>query len=124
MNAEFFAAIEDIEKEKGIPRDYMYDKIRQAMLAAFRRDNPENEDNVEVILDDRKERRRVLVTRIVFILPCNIILFHYFLHFFLSGFYFILTAFFFPLLISIIVEMYNSARFNSHIGTFQDFIDC
>ena len=34
MNAEFFAAIEDIEKEKGIPRTYMYDKIRQAMLAA------------------------------------------------------------------------------------------
>ena len=41
MNAEFFSAIEDLEKEKGIPRDYMYDKIRQAMLAAFRRDNPE-----------------------------------------------------------------------------------
>ena len=40
MNAEFFAAIEDIEKEKGIPRTYMYDKIRQAMLAAFRRDHP------------------------------------------------------------------------------------
>ena len=56
MNAEFFAAIEDIEKEKGIPRDYMYDKIRQAMLAAFRRDNPENEDNVEIILDEDKKR--------------------------------------------------------------------
>ena len=32
MNAEFFEAIEDIEKEKGIPRGYMYDKIKQAML--------------------------------------------------------------------------------------------
>ena len=32
MNADFFEAIEDIEKEKGIPRGYMYDKIRQAML--------------------------------------------------------------------------------------------
>ena len=31
MNAEFFEAIEDIEKEKGIPRNYMYDKIRQAI---------------------------------------------------------------------------------------------
>ena len=41
MNAEFFSAIEDLEKEKGIPREYMYDKIKQAMLAAFRRDNPE-----------------------------------------------------------------------------------
>ena len=28
MNAEFFEAIEDIEKEKGIPREYMYEKIR------------------------------------------------------------------------------------------------
>ena len=35
MNAEFFAAVEDIEKEKGIPREYMYEKIQQAMLAAF-----------------------------------------------------------------------------------------
>ena len=55
MNAEFFAAIEDIEKEKNIPREYMYDKIRQAMLAAFRRDNPECEDNVEVVLDEEKK---------------------------------------------------------------------
>ncbi len=56
MNAEFFEAIEDIEKEKGIPRGYMYDKIKQAMLAAFRRDNPECEDNVEIILDEDKKR--------------------------------------------------------------------
>ena len=30
MNAEFFEAIEDIEKEKGIPREYMYDKAGHA----------------------------------------------------------------------------------------------
>ena len=65
MNAEFFAAIEDIEKEKGIPRDYMYDKIRQAMLAAFRRDNPENEDNVEAILDEDKKRIEMQVNKLV-----------------------------------------------------------
>ena len=65
MNAEFFAAIEDIEKEKGIPRDYMYDKIRQAMLAAFRRDNPENEDNVEVILAEDKKRIEMQVNKLV-----------------------------------------------------------
>ena len=35
MNAEFFDAIEELEKEKGIPREYMYEKIRQAMLAAY-----------------------------------------------------------------------------------------
>ena len=56
MNAEFFEAIEELEKEKGIPRAYMYDKIRQAMFAAFRRDNPNCEDNVEIILDEDKKR--------------------------------------------------------------------
>ena len=65
MNAEFFAAIEDIEKEKGIPREYMYDKIRQAMFAAFRRDHPENEDNVEIILDEDKKRIDMQVNKLV-----------------------------------------------------------
>ena len=40
MNADFFAAIEDIEREKGIPREYMYEKINHAMLAAYKKDNP------------------------------------------------------------------------------------
>ncbi len=65
MNAEFFEAIEDIEKEKGIPRSYMYDKIRQAMLAAFRRDNPECEDNVDVILDEENKRVEMNVNKTV-----------------------------------------------------------
>ena len=65
MNADFFEAIEDIEKEKGIPRNYMYDKIRQAMLTAFRRDNPECEDNVEVILDEEKKRIEMNVMKTV-----------------------------------------------------------
>ena len=61
MNAEFFEAIADIEKEKGIPRQYMYDKINQAMLTAFRRDNPECGDNVEVILDEEKKQIDMVV---------------------------------------------------------------
>ena len=65
MNAEFFEAIEDIEKEKGIPRTYMYEKIRQAMLAAFRRDNPECEDNVEIILDEDKKQIEMHVRKLV-----------------------------------------------------------
>ena len=56
MNAEFFAAIEDIEKEKGIPREYMYDKITQAMLAAFKKDNPDAAENVQVDLDEAKKK--------------------------------------------------------------------
>ncbi len=65
MNADFFAAIEDIEKEKGIARGYMYDKIKQAMLAAFRRDNPECEDNVEIILDEEAKRMEMNVIKTV-----------------------------------------------------------
>ena len=65
MNADFFEAIEDIEKEKGIPRGYMYDKIKQAMLAAFRRDNPECEDNVEIILEEDKKRIEMNVIKTV-----------------------------------------------------------
>ncbi len=65
MNAEFFEAIEELEKEKGIPRSYMYDKIRQAMLAAFRRDNPNCEDNVEIILDEDKKRIEMNVNKTV-----------------------------------------------------------
>lgn len=61
MNAEFFEAIADIEKEKGIPRQYMFDKINQAMLTAFRRDNPECGDNVEVILDEQKKQIDMVV---------------------------------------------------------------
>ena len=65
MNAEFFAAIEYIEKEKGIPRAYMYEKIQQAMLAAFRKDNPQYGENVEVILDEDKKRIELVVHKTV-----------------------------------------------------------
>ncbi len=65
MNADFFEAIEDIEKEKGIPRGYMYDKIKQAMLAAFRRDNPECEDNVEIVLEEESKRIEMNVVKTV-----------------------------------------------------------
>ena len=64
MNAEFFSAIEDLEKEKGIPREYMYDKIKQAMLAAFRRDNPECADNVDILLDEDRKRIEMYVNKV------------------------------------------------------------
>ena len=64
MNAEFFAAIEQIEKENGIPREYMYDKIRQALLVAFRRDNPDCADNVEILLDESRKRMEMFVNKV------------------------------------------------------------
>lgn len=56
MNAEFFAALDDIEREKGIPKAYMLDKITQALLAAYRKDNPACAENVVVSVDEEKKR--------------------------------------------------------------------
>ena len=65
MNADFFKAIEDIEKENGIPRVYMYEKIRKAMMTAFERDNPECVDNVEIILDEESKKVEMNVMKTV-----------------------------------------------------------
>ncbi len=56
MNAEFFSAIEDIEREKNIPREYMYEKIRLAMMAAYRKDHPEAGDNVVIEMNEEKKK--------------------------------------------------------------------
>ena len=32
VNAEFFDALEQLEKEKGIPVDYMLDRVGQALI--------------------------------------------------------------------------------------------
>ena len=65
MNAEFFDAIEQIEKEKGIPRGYMQEKIQQALLTAFKRDNPDCEDNVEVNMDEGKKSIAMFVLKTI-----------------------------------------------------------
>jgi len=65
MNAEFFEAIEDIEKEKGIPREQMYEKIRQAMFNAFKHENPECAENVEIILDEETRKIGMVVKKTV-----------------------------------------------------------
>ena len=63
MNAEFFEAIALIEKEKGIPQSYMIEKIRQAMLTAFKRDFPQCEDNVEIVIDEKKKNVEMHVNK-------------------------------------------------------------
>jgi N utilization substance protein A len=57
MNAEFFSALDAIEKEKGIPKSYMKEKITQALIAAYRRDNlgAGTGENVVVHWDDKKK---------------------------------------------------------------------
>ncbi|MBQ4322280.1 MAG: transcription termination/antitermination protein NusA [Oscillospiraceae bacterium] len=57
MNAEFFAAIADLEREKGIPQDYMIDRIHQALLAALKKDNPAAAD--ALFVDVNKEQKKI-----------------------------------------------------------------
>ena len=39
MNAEFFKALDLLEKEKGIPKEYMIEKVEAALLSGFKKDN-------------------------------------------------------------------------------------
>ena len=65
MNAEFFAAIADIEKEKGIPQQYMLDKIEQALLAALRKDNPNAAEAARVVVDPEKKKIDLFIEKTV-----------------------------------------------------------
>ena len=65
MNTEFFAAIEQLEKEKGIPQDYMLERVAQALLAAYKRDNSGVIDNVFVEPDCEKKTFRMYVKKTV-----------------------------------------------------------
>ena len=38
MNKEVFVALDLLEKEKGIPKEYMYEKIEAALVSAFKKE--------------------------------------------------------------------------------------
>ena len=61
--AEFFAAIELIEKEKGIPKAYMVEKITQALISAYKRDHESVGDNVVVEADEARGQVRMFVKK-------------------------------------------------------------
>ena len=57
MGAEIFAALKDLEAAKGIPVDYMVERIKQAIVNAYRKDREdaskeEAAENVTVSLDE------------------------------------------------------------------------
>lgn len=53
-NAEIFAALRQLEKERGIPVDYMVERITQALVAAYKKDKDGYTDNVYVELTEEK----------------------------------------------------------------------
>ncbi len=65
VNAEFFAALEQLEKEKGIPVDYMLDRVGQALISAYKKDNVDMTDNVFVEPDRDKKTIRMYVRKTV-----------------------------------------------------------
>ena len=60
---EFFAAIALIEKEKGIPKTYMLEKITQALISAYKRDHEGITDNVFVEANEIAETVRMFIKK-------------------------------------------------------------
>ena len=57
MNKEFFAALDLLEKEKGIPKDYMMQKIEAALVSAYKKEY--GNESVRIVIDPVKEDVKV-----------------------------------------------------------------
>ncbi len=60
---EFFLALDLIEKEKGIKKSYMLEKISQALVTAYKRDHEGVGDNIDIITDEAKGTVRMILRR-------------------------------------------------------------
>ncbi|MBP5288975.1 MAG: transcription termination/antitermination protein NusA, partial [Clostridia bacterium] len=58
-NNEFFDALDALEREKGIPKGFLLEKIEAALLAGYKKEN-NNESNVRVEIDPEKRTVRML----------------------------------------------------------------
>ncbi|MDD6800920.1 MAG: transcription termination factor NusA [Firmicutes bacterium] len=57
MNTEFFSALDALEKEKGIPKQYMLERVEAALISAYKRES--GASNVKVVIDETKNDIRV-----------------------------------------------------------------
>ena len=55
-SAEIFAALRQLERDRGIPVEYMTERITQALLAAYKKDRVGYTDNVYVELNEKELR--------------------------------------------------------------------
>lgn len=60
---EFFAALDLIEQEKGIKREYMLEKITQALVSAYKRDHEGIGENLVIIADQERNSIRMILKR-------------------------------------------------------------
>ena len=63
-NAEFFEALRLLEKEKGIPGDYLFEKIQAAIVIAVKRDFG-GKENIRVIMDPETNAFSVSIAKTV-----------------------------------------------------------
>lgn len=61
---EIFAALDMLEKEKGIPQHYMMDKITQALINAYKHDHPDVEE-VMVRVDEEHRTLKMYIQKTV-----------------------------------------------------------
>ena len=61
---EIFAALALLEKERGIPQDFMLEKIVQALATAYKRDH-EDVENVVVDVNEEKHDLKMFVEKTV-----------------------------------------------------------
>ncbi len=59
---EIFAALAMLEKERGIPQNFMLEKIVQALITAYKRDH-EDVENVEVDVNEEKRDLKMFVVK-------------------------------------------------------------
>ncbi len=64
MNKEFFEAVELMEKEKGIPAEYLYEKIKNAVVVAVRKDY-NGKDVVSCEIEPEKSEMNIYYCRTV-----------------------------------------------------------
>ena len=60
---EFFAALDLLEKERGIKKEYMLEKIGQAIASAYKRDHEGVEENIFIQTDPARNLLRMIIRR-------------------------------------------------------------
>lgn len=64
MNTEFFDALDELEQQKGIAKDYMLEKVEAALASAYKREI--GGSNVKIVIDsDKKEIKMYQVMDVV-----------------------------------------------------------
>ena len=65
MNKEFIAALDELERERNIPKAQILDAVSRALISAYKGKNKMNEENVIVEIDDKTGEIDVLRRKMV-----------------------------------------------------------